>query len=206
MEIALIILSGLFLLSLVFYVVEWKRGKDFRKESLEKEKSLKKSHEDSIEKLRNESTRALSEFKMEESERQTKKYNERLKQSVAEQKKSLQSQFETEYTQKEKELREDFEEKEAALRLELAEALEEGEKSLQETVTKVDDLLGQRLMEIAEKNTVTFNCVCSPDKKDGIDVQIDFTKENYFVCPKCGARYRVAINVSPVLVSSVSTN
>lgn len=144
----------------------------------------------------------LRRHKEAETTRLEKSYHERTAAELNRMKTDMQ----TEMRQRRKELDDEFAVKERDLRGELADALEEGRTEFQATIEKVDKMLGERLAEVRERNTVRFNCVCSPAAEDGIDVEIDFTKDNFFTCPKCGARYRVGITLSPILMSGVTNN
>lgn len=76
-------------------------------------------------------------------------------------------------------------------------ACEEVKNELFEQIGKVDAALQEHLENLALKNILTFSCSCS---KDLIPCPIDFTKENTFVCPKCGSKYKIAISANPILV------
>lgn len=89
------------------------------------------------------------------------------------------------------------------LELEYNKACEEVEKELKTTVNELDILVGQQLEEAALKNILTFSCSCS---KDLIACPIDFTKENSFVCDKCGSKYKVSITAEPILVGRTITD
>lgn len=83
-------------------------------------------------------------------------------------------------------------------------AIETQKSELQEQIKKVDEMLGERIQEIAAKNTLTFTCSCNKNRR--IPVEIDFTKENRFTCDNCGSVYRVELRPYPVLLSNVSNN
>lgn len=93
---------------------------------------------------------------------------------------------------------------EREIEAEYNEALEEQSKELEQKVKEVDELIGQHISEIMEKNTLYFTCSCDKNKK--IPVSIDLSTENRFTCENCGSTYRVAINAYPVLLSNVSNN
>ena len=76
-------------------------------------------------------------------------------------------------------------------------ACEEVKTELIEQLEKVDSAVQEHAENLAMKNILTFSCSCS---KDLIPCPIDFTKENTFICPKCGSKYRVAINANPILI------
>jgi transcription elongation factor Elf1 len=57
---------------------------------------------------------------------------------------------------------------------------------LEEKVAELDEQLGDKLQEIASKNTMRFTCTC--DRTKYIPCTIDLSEEeNYFTCPECGA-------------------
>lgn len=87
---------------------------------------------------------------------------------------------------------------------EYTEAIEEQKRELQEKVGELDRLLGERMHEIEEKNTLFFTCAC--DKTRKIPVSIDLSQENRFTCENCGSTYRVNINARPILLSNISDN
>lgn len=93
---------------------------------------------------------------------------------------------------------------EREIEAEYNEALEEQSKELEQKIKEVDDLIGQHISEVMEKNTLYFTCSCDKNKK--IPVSIDLSTENRFTCENCGSTYRVAINAYPVLLSSVTNN
>lgn len=76
-------------------------------------------------------------------------------------------------------------------------ACEEVKNELFTELEKVDVAMKNHAEELAMKNILTFSCSCS---RDLIPVAIDFSKENTFICPKCGSKYRIAINANPILV------
>lgn len=76
-------------------------------------------------------------------------------------------------------------------------ACEEVKNELFEHLGKVDKAIQTHAEEMAMKNILTFSCSCS---RDLIPCAIDFTKENTFTCPKCGSKYKIAINANPILV------
>lgn len=78
-------------------------------------------------------------------------------------------------------------------------------KELKSKINEVDEMLGQRIEQIRQTNTLYFNCVCSPESP--IPCEMDLSKEeNHFTCPNCGALYRVELNAYPILVSTITTN
>ena len=83
------------------------------------------------------------------------------------------------------------------LELEYNNACEEVKNELFEQLQKVDLAVQTHVESATMKNILTFSCSCS---KDLIPCVIDFTKENTFVCPKCGSKYKIAINANPILV------
>lgn len=83
------------------------------------------------------------------------------------------------------------------LELEYNDACEEVKNELFQQLEAVDKTIKQHAENLALKNILTFSCSCS---RDLIPVGIDFSKENTFVCPKCGSKYRIAISANPVLI------
>ena len=83
------------------------------------------------------------------------------------------------------------------LELEYNNACEEVKNELFEQLQKVDLAVQTHVESATMKNILTFSCSCS---KDLIPCVIDFTKENTFVCPKCGSKYKIAINANPILI------
>lgn len=83
------------------------------------------------------------------------------------------------------------------LELEYNDACEEVKNELFQQLEVVDETIKQHAENLALKNILTFSCSCS---RDLIPVGIDFSKENTFVCPKCGSKYRIAISANPVLI------
>ena len=74
-----------------------------------------------------------------------------------------------------------------------------------EKVAELDEQLGDKLKEIADKNTMSFTCAC--DRTKYIPCTIDLSDdENYFTCPECGAVYKVVINASTILMSGITNN
>lgn len=76
-------------------------------------------------------------------------------------------------------------------------ACEEVKDELFKQLEKVDISIQEHAQNLALKNILTFSCSCS---KELIPCPIDFTKENTFVCPRCGSKYKVAINANPILI------
>ena len=116
-------------------------------------------------------------------------------------KKKYQIKFNNSLNKKTQELEEKYKEKYNLLAKELEQdynnACEEVKTELFEQLEKVDNALAEHAENLAMKNILTFSCSCS---KDLIPCPIDFTKENTFTCPKCGSKYRVAINANPILI------
>lgn len=76
-------------------------------------------------------------------------------------------------------------------------ACEEVKNELFAELEKVDIAMKNHAESLAMKNILTFSCSCS---RDLIPVAIDFSKENTFICSKCGSKYKIAINANPILV------
>lgn len=116
-------------------------------------------------------------------------------------KKKYQTKFNSSLNKKTLELEEKYKEKYNLLAKNLEQdyndACEEVKTELFEQLEKVDSALQEHAENLAMKNILTFSCSCS---KDLIPCHIDFTKENTFTCPKCGSKYRVAINANPILI------
>ena len=83
------------------------------------------------------------------------------------------------------------------LELEYSNACEDVKKELFEQLETVDAALTEHARELAMKNILTFSCSCS---RDLIPCPIDFSKENTFICPKCGSKYRISISANPILI------
>mgnify|MGYP006967385597 CR=1 FL=1 len=85
------------------------------------------------------------------------------------------------------------------------EALKLETEDLEEKVAELDEQLGNKLQEIASKNTMRFTCTC--DRTKYIPCTIDLSEEeNYFTCPDCGAVYKVVISASTILMSGITNN
>ena len=85
------------------------------------------------------------------------------------------------------------------------EALKLETEDLEEKVAELDEQLGNKLQEIASKNTMRFTCTC--DRTKYIPCTIDLSEEeNYFTCPECGAVYKVVISASTILMSGITNN
>ena len=116
-------------------------------------------------------------------------------------KKKYQTKFSNSLNKKTQELEEEYKEKynllAKDLELEYNNACEEVKNELFEQLQKVDLAVQTHVESATMKNILTFSCSCS---KDLIPCVIDFTKENTFVCPKCGSKYKIAINANPILV------
>ena len=85
------------------------------------------------------------------------------------------------------------------------EALKLETEDLEEKVAELDEQLGMKIQEIAEKNTMRFTCAC--DRTKYIPCTIDLSEEeNYFTCPDCGAVYKVVISASTILMSGITNN
>lgn len=85
------------------------------------------------------------------------------------------------------------------------EALKLETDELEEKVAELDEQLGIKIQEIAEKNTMRFTCAC--DRTKYIPCTIDLSEEeNYFTCPDCGAVYKVVISASTILMSGITNN
>lgn len=76
-------------------------------------------------------------------------------------------------------------------------ACEEVKAELFAHLEKVDISIQEHAQNMALKNILTFSCSCSNDL---IPCPIDFSKENTFICPRCGSKYKVAINANPILI------
>lgn len=83
------------------------------------------------------------------------------------------------------------------LELEYNKACETAQNEIIEKLKNVDGAIAEFKRKTLLKNTLMFSCVCS---KDLIPCPIDFTKENTFVCPKCGSKYKVALSAEPILI------
>ena len=114
---------------------------------------------------------------------------------------NLKKKFKKMFVKKSKKLEKQSEEKYNLLTKNLEQeynnACEEVKKELFTELEKVDMAIKNYAEELALKNILTFSCSCS---KDLIPVAIDFSKENTFICPKCGSKYRIAINANPILI------
>ena len=85
------------------------------------------------------------------------------------------------------------------------EALKLETEDLEEKVAQLDEQLGEKIQEIASKNTMRFTCAC--DRTKYIPCTIDLSEEqNYFTCPDCGAVYKVVISASTILMSGITNN
>lgn len=85
------------------------------------------------------------------------------------------------------------------------EALKLETEDLEEKVAELDEQLGMKIQEIAEKNTMRFSCAC--DRTKYIPCTIDLSEEeNFFTCPECGAVYKVVISASTILMSGITNN
>lgn len=116
-------------------------------------------------------------------------------------KKKYQTKFNNSLNKKTQEIKEKYKEKCNSLvknlELEYNNACEEVKEELFEQLQKVDLAVQSHVENAAIKNILTFSCSCS---KDLIPCVIDFSKENTFVCPKCGSKYKIAINANPILM------
>lgn len=114
---------------------------------------------------------------------------------------SLKKKFKNLLAKKTREIEKEAEEKYNLLAKNLEQdynnACEEVKNELFAELEKVDVAMKNHAEELAMKNILTFSCSCS---RDLIPVAIDFSKENTFICPKCGSKYRIAINANPILV------
>ena len=126
-----------------------------------------------------------------------KKYTEfvaNAKVEIEKTKVSLEEKFKKESELKVEKVINDYEE---ALKLET--------EDLEEKVAELDEQLGMKIQEIAEKNTMRFTCAC--DRTKYIPCTIDLSEEeNYFTCPDCGAVYKVVISASTILMSGITNN
>lgn len=157
----------------------------FDKEYALKEKKCVESYNIAAEKYKNECDDTVKEYQ----DKCEKQY------------KSLEEEFESRVKVIKDECRETIQEREKEFENDMNEQLEE----FKNQIGKVDEVLGQRIEEIKQKNTLYFNCVCNPQRP--LPCEIDFSQEeNYFQCPDCGAVYRIQIDAYPVLISSISTN
>ena len=85
------------------------------------------------------------------------------------------------------------------------EALKLETEGLERQVSELDEQLGIKLQEITGKNTMYFTCAC--DRSKQIPCSVDLSSEdNYFICPECGAVYRIVINASTILQSGITNN
>lgn len=99
--------------------------------------------------------------------------------------------------EKEREIEQRYEKLKNDLELEYSNACEDVKKELFEQLEAVDNAIAEHAKELAMKNILTFSCSCS---RDLIPCPIDFSKENTFICPKCGSKYRVSISANPILI------
>lgn len=99
--------------------------------------------------------------------------------------------------EKEQEIEQRYEKLKNDLELEYFNACEDVKKELFEQLETVDNAIAEHAKELAMKNILTFSCSCS---RDLIPCPIDFSKENTFICPKCGSKYRVSISANPILI------
>jgi hypothetical protein len=111
-----------------------------------------------------------------------RKYSNKFKEAI----KLKEEEFETKFETLKNELEQDYNS-----------ACDEVKSEIFKQLEEIDNALAEHAENIALKNVLTFSCSCS---KDLIPVPIDFTKENTFICKKCGSKYRVAINANPILV------
>lgn len=119
---------------------------------------------------------------------------ENAKTEIEKTKVSLEEKYKKESDLKVEKVIQDYEE---ALRLETDE--------LEQKVAELDEQLGMKIQEIAEKNTMRFTCAC--DRTKYIPCTIDLSEEeNYFTCPDCGAVYKVVISASTILMSGITNN
>ena len=119
---------------------------------------------------------------------------ENAKTEIEKTKVSLEEKYKKESELKVEKVIQDYEE---ALRLETDE--------LEQKVAELDEQLGMKIQEIAEKNTMRFTCAC--DRTKYIPCTIDLSEEeNYFTCPDCGAVYKVVISASTILMSGITNN
>ena len=117
--------------------------------------------------------------------------------SKAKLKNSYEAKLKEAVNKKAEELEKKYEQLTKDLELEYNNACEEVKNELFEQLQKVDSAVQSHVENAAMKNILTFSCSCS---KDLIPCAIDFTKENTFQCPKCGSKYKVAINANPILI------
>lgn len=99
--------------------------------------------------------------------------------------------------EKEQEIEQRYEKLKNDLELEYSNACEDVKKELFEQLETVDNAIAEHAKELAMKNILTFSCSCS---RDLIPCPIDFSKENTFICPKCGSKYRISISANPILI------
>lgn len=138
-------------------------------------------------------------------EKKFDEYKEELNADFINSKKELSEILEKEYkekaesfiSKKAKKLKERYNILTKKLEVDYNNACEEVKNELFEHLEKVDKSIEEHAQNLALKNILTFSCSCSNDL---IPCPIDFTKENTFVCPRCGSKYRVAINANPILV------
>lgn len=119
---------------------------------------------------------------------------ENAKSEIEKTKVSLEEKYKKESDLKVEKVIQDYEE---ALKLET--------EDLEEKVAQLDEQLGEKIQEIAAKNTMRFTCAC--DRTKYIPCTIDLSEdENYFTCPDCGAVYKIVINASTILMSGITNN
>jgi F0F1-type ATP synthase membrane subunit b/b' len=119
---------------------------------------------------------------------------ENAKSEIEKTKVSLEEKYKKESDLKVEKVIQDYEE---ALKLET--------EDLEEKVAQLDEQLGEKIQEIAAKNTMRFTCAC--DRTKYIPCTIDLSEEeNYFTCPDCGAVYKVVISASTILMSGITNN
>lgn len=181
MVISLIILSCIvagLLTSLVYYRSKYWNYLDISESANQELLDAKK---DMVDALKFEANRMLREQKVFE-EQTKKKFKKLLNKKAGE----IEKKSQEKYDLLAKNLEQDYNN-----------ACEEVKTELFEQLEKVDSALQEYAENLAMKNILTFSCSCS---KDLIPCHIDFTKENTFTCPKCGSKYRVAINANPILI------
>lgn len=101
-----------------------------------------------------------------------------------------------------KKLEQEYNELKADLQRQTEEERKTALDELQKVVQDIDNGLGEKIAEITMMNTLAFNCTCSSDL---IPCSIDFTKENFFRCPKCGNTYRVGLRAEPILIDRTAS-
>lgn len=98
---------------------------------------------------------------------------------------------------KREELDIEYKQKKLELDQEVEDAVKDAEEALKHNISRVDNMLEERLAEITAKNTKMFSCLCN-DKP--IACFIDLSEENTYRCPDCGTVYSVEITMNPSII------